>query len=130
MPTEQQQFDNRNTNKKQLNTNKSHVFFKERDIFFIAMWKNIHFEQNGKWTDFSRPIVVIKKFNNDIFRWIALSTKIKSGKYYYNFSLNQIQQSAILSQLRLYDSKRIIKKIWMINEQDFFALKQKIKSLL
>ncbi len=94
------------------------------------MGKNIWFEQNGKWQDFSRPVVVIKKFNNNVFRGVALSSKIKKGDYYFNFEFNGIEQSAILSQVRLYDKNRIIRKIWMIKIENFILLKRKIKNLL
>jgi len=124
-------FDQRNKEKKLIDRKKDFkVFFKQRDIFFMRMWKNIRFEQNGKWLDFARPIVIIKKFNNDIFRWVALSSKVKEWEYYYNFDMVWIIQCAIISQLRLYDKNRLIKKIWMINKKDFFELKQKIKNLL
>jgi mRNA interferase MazF len=85
-------------------------------------------EQKG--TNFSRPVVIIKKFNNDVFRGVALSTKIKTGTYYYQFTINKVPQCAILSQVRLYDAKGLVRKIGMINLPDFQTLKQKIKSLL
>jgi hypothetical protein len=59
-----------------------------------------------------------------------LSSKQKEGMYYYAFDIHGMQQYAIISQLRLYDKNRLIRKIGMISEQNFFALKEKIKSLL
>ena len=123
-------FDQRNIQKKDIHLQKQQIFFKERDVFFIRMWQNIRFEQNWKWIDFRRPIVIIKKFNNDVFWWIALSTKQKIWLYYYNFSVDDVQQYAIISQLRLYDKNRLVKKIWMIDSKSFFELKEKIKNLL
>lgn len=122
-------FDQWNSQKKIIDKKFCRIFFKERDVFFIQMWKNIRFEQNGQWEDFARPVVIIKKFNNDVFWGIALSSRQKKWKYYFNFSIKDIQQYAILSQLRLYDKNRILKKIGMISSKDFLLLKQKIKSL-
>jgi len=124
-------FDQWNKEKKLIDKKKDFkVFFKQRDIFFMRMWKNIRFEQNGKWLDFARPVVIIKKFNNDIFRWVALSSKVKEWEYYYDFDMDWIIQCAIISQLRVYDKNRLIKKFWMINKKNFVELKQKIKNLL
>ena len=123
-------FDVWNKQKKIIDKQYQEIFFKERDVFFISMWKNVRFEQNGKWNDFARPVVIIKKFNNDIFWWVALSTKQKEWIYYDAFECNWVRQCAIISQIRLYDKNRLIRKIGMINEQDFFTLKEKIKSLL
>lgn len=123
-------FDIRNESKKKLHTKTHDVFFKERDIFFMSMGKNVRFEQNGKGADFSRPIVIIKKFNNDIFWWVPLSTKLKEWPYYFSFFASDQNQCAILSQLKLCDKNRLLKKIGTITESDFFLLKQKIKDLL
>lgn len=123
-------FDVWNTQKKAIDQKVQHTFFKERDVFFISMWKNIRFEQNGKWYNFARPVVIVRKFNNDVFWGVALSSKQKQGFYYYSFLTNGILQCAILSQLRLYDKNRLIRKIGMIGELAFLELKEKIKSLL
>ena len=50
------EFDQRNAQKKILDKKDSIVKFKERDVFFIKMWKNIRYEQNGKWPNFLRPV--------------------------------------------------------------------------
>ncbi len=91
----------------------------------IKMGQNIKFKQNWKWWEFVRPVVIIKKFNNDVFWWVALSTKIKDWLYYYCFDANWTKQCAIISQFRLYDKNRLIKKIGMISIKDFFSVKTK-----
>lgn len=123
------EFDQRNAQKKILNKKSSTVKFKERDVFFIKLWKNIRYEQNGKWPKFLRPVLILKKFNNDIFWWVALTTKWKESKYYYSFMVNLKPQFAILSQIRLYDRNWLYTKIWMVNQNDFFKIKEKIKSM-
>jgi mRNA-degrading endonuclease toxin of MazEF toxin-antitoxin module len=108
------------------------LFFKERDIFFIKMGKNIWREQDGKWINFARPVVIVKKFTNNLFRWVALTTKNKIGKHYYAFDMqpNNCLRIAILSQIRLYDAKRLLSKIGTIKTQDFFELKKKLTEFL
>ena len=126
-------FDKRNIQKKEINSKiDTTLFFKERDVFFISMWKNIGREQNGKGINFARPVVVIKKFTNMLFWWIAITTKNKEGKYYHGFELqhNKWKRIAILSQIRLYDTKRLLSKIGMISDQDFFEIRKKLTELL
>ena len=48
------------------------VGFKERDIFYMNMGKNIGFEQDGKGENFVRPVVIIKGFNKNMFFGIPL----------------------------------------------------------
>lgn len=125
-----EKFDEWNEEKKNLEQQWKRAFFKERDIFFLKAGKNIGFEQNGKWPKFARPFIVIRKFNNETFWWVPLTTKKREGKYYHSFFLQSIEQTAILSQLRLIDAKRILDKIGMIDKENFNAIKQKIKNLL
>ncbi len=125
-----EKFDEWNEEKKYLEGQWKRALFKERDIFFLKAGKNIGFEQNGKWPKFARPFNVLRKFNNEVFWWIPLTTKKKIWVYYHSFFFNNQEQTEILSQLRLVDSKRMLDKIGMINEDDFYFIKQKIKNLL
>lgn len=125
-------FDKRNVQKRETDKSETKVYFKERDIFFIKMWKNIWREQNGKWAEFARPVIIIKKFTNNLFRWMAITTKEKEGKYYYKFALQKDKWNriAILSQIKLYDSKRLLSKIWFIEKKDFLIIRKKLTELL
>lgn len=110
------------------------VGFKNRDIFYMNMGKNIGYEQDGKGENFVRPVVVVKGFNKDIFFGIPLSTKLKEGKFYYQFSFKKqdetITNIALLSQMRLFSTKRLLNKIGVIGKEDFQELKNKFKVLI
>jgi len=122
-------FDDWNIVKKSTSKIKKKVYFKERDIFFIRIGENIGFEQSGKGDMFLRPVIVLKKFNNNFFMGVPLTTTIKENKYYFNFTFTNKKSSAILSQIRAFDSKRIKHKIGVINKNDFNKLKEKIGML-
>ena len=110
------------------------VGFKERDIFYMNMGKNIGFEQDGKGENFVRPVVIIKGFNKNMFFGIPLSTKIKEGKFYYKFQFQKkdelVKNIALLSQMRLFSTKRLLNKIGEISKEDFESLKNEFKSLI
>jgi mRNA interferase MazF len=81
--------------------------------------------------EFLRPVVVVKKFNNEVLWAIPLTTKEKEGKYYFSFTLGEDGVStAILSQLRLIDAKRLEYKIGNISKSDFKILKTKLTQLI
>lgn len=119
-------FKNWHIRKNILNENKR-PFFHEREIWFIHLGLNIGFEQDGRGSDYLRPVVILKKFNQEIFWGIPL-TKSENNSVHY-FKLN-LESRAILSQIRLFDSKRLSYKIETINEEMFKNLKQKFKALL
>jgi len=123
-------FNEWNSLKQNLHNSNKKVIFKQRDIFWSSIGINIGFEQDGKGKIFSRPILVVKKFNNHIFYGIPLSTKIKQGSFFFEFTLNGKQSNALLVQGRIYDAKRLENKIGMISKDDFNNLKNSLKELL
>ncbi len=127
-------FDTWNEIKKQIQNENAHLGYKNRDIFYIKMGHNIGFEQNGKGNQFIRPVVIIKGFNKEIFLGVPLSSQQKEGKFYYQFSFEKNgvgnENIAILSQVRLFSTKRLLNKIGVIKEEDFKNLKNKLKDLI
>ncbi len=120
-------------NKKKINVNDivGVPFFHEREIWFCFLGVNVGFEQDGQGDDFQRPVVIIKKFNNEICWAIPLSKTKRRGKYYFEFNFNEdIVSVAILSQIKLIDVKRLTYKIGEIRECDFLNLIKKLKALL
>ena len=123
-------FDNWNDVKKNLHGEHKAIIFKERDIFWVSIGVNIGYEQDGKGEIFSRPVVVVKKYNNNLFFGIPLSTTIREGSFFFSFDFNNEISSALLVQGRVYDAKRLENKIGMISKNDFETLKSKLKGLL
>jgi mRNA interferase MazF len=62
------------------------LYPKEGEVWMSVLGKNIGFEQNGGGDNFSRPFLVIKKFNNHMFWIVPLSSKQKSLNFFYNFT--------------------------------------------
>ena len=123
-------FDNWNEIKKSLHDEHKAVIFKERDIFWVSIGINIGYEQDGKGEIFSRPVVIVKKYNNNLFFGVPLSTTIREGSFFFSFDFNNEISSALLVQGRVYDAKRLENKIGMISKNDFESLKSKLKGLL
>jgi mRNA interferase MazF len=124
-------FDNWNTEKKNLNSNEKFPFYKEREIWWCSIGVNVGFEQDGTGDNFDRPVLVIKGFIKNTFLSIGLTGKKKIGKYY--FYLGKIEDrdsTAILSQIRLVDTKRLIKKIITLDEETFSKLQEAIKETI
>lgn len=124
-------FDRWNTKKKRLHADETLPYYHEREIWWCALGVNIGFEQDGTGTNFDRPIIVLKGFNRNTCLAIAVTGKRKSGKYY--FYLGKIEErdaTAILSQIRLVDAKRFIRKIGTLDEKTFTQLQQALKDML
>ncbi|MDB5245267.1 MAG: hypothetical protein JWN90_372 [Parcubacteria group bacterium] len=100
------------------------------------MGENIGFEQDGRGAEFLRPMIIIRKFNRDIFWGIPLTHTLKDSPFYFNFHVNHesgtalLKSSAILSQIRLTDAIRLSDRIGYISLDDFSELMKRFKALL
>jgi mRNA interferase MazF len=115
-----------------IHERRPYVFFQEREIWFCSLGANVGYEQDGAGDDFLRPVIITRKFNNEIFFAVPLTKGKKAEKpFYFSFSFRARSSStAILSQLRLVDGKRLRYKIGSISMRDFKDLKAKIRRLL
>lgn len=108
----------------------SRVFFHEREVWWCSIGSNIGYEQDGGGEKFSRPVLVFKKFNNEVFWALPISTKMKSGKFYEQIFLDdKINRIAILSQLRMIDAKRLTGKIGIISLGNYIAIQKAVTNL-
>ena len=110
--------------------NKS-IYFRERDIWWCRLGVNVGFEQDGKGESFSRPILILKKFNQFVFWAIPLSTKLKINPYYHSCLCSDGKtRAAIISQLRLISAKRLTDKIGYAESNAFLSIKKATRDLL
>ncbi len=124
-------FDQWNDLKKKTQKNTAQVFFHPREVWFLRLGKNVGFEQSGKGNEFERPIIVLKKFNKDIFIGVPLTSQEKKGKYYFEIpDIKGKKNKAIISQIRLIDKKRLQEKIGIIPKPQFLELKKAITEMI
>jgi len=113
------------------NDTQSRVYFNEREIWWCSLGLNVGYEQDGKGEDFTRPIIILKQFNKEVFWALPLTTRPKVGKYYFPVDLGDGKERRItLSQLRLVDAKRLRNKFAVLPEKQFVELKKAVRALL
>ena len=126
----QKDFDNWNELKKKLDKREKFPSFKEREIWWINLGLNVGDEQCGKSKLFSRPILIIKKFNNHFFFGIPLSSIQKDHKYYFNFEFKGKEQSAMMCQAKPFSAKRLSSKIGEIEKDLSDVINKKTSKIL
>ena len=127
----QKDFDKWNKKKKIIAEKDIPIKFQERHIVFMHIGCNVGYEQDGKGSEFLRPVLVYKKFNNHIFLGIPLTSKAKENKFHYKFEYKKNKKSyAILSQLKLFDIKRAKYYDGKISKKFFFELQEKLLKLI
>lgn len=111
--------------------NQPDKFPKEGEVWMSSLGRNIGFEQNGSGDNFSRPVLIVKKFNNHMFWAVSLSTKQKKFDFYFNYVDPDGQKvSAILAQMKLISVKRLRRKLYELDSKKLGEIKLKLKSFL
>lgn len=126
-------FDAWNNLKKKIDSNENDYrkFPKKGEVWISSIGKNIGFEQNGVGTDFLRPVLIVSRFNNQIFWCVPLSTKQKSLDFYFNFTdPHNKNVSAILAQMRLMSVKRLIRKLYEIDAEKLEKIGARLRAFL
>lgn len=104
--------------------------FKERDIWWVSIGINVGFEEDGKHDKYLRPVLVIKKFNRDLFLGIPMSTKLKENPYYVKVTVGNRSVSVLISQIRTFSARRIQDKLAEIDTADFGKVKESVVKMV
>ena len=119
----QKNFDRWNGRKKRIDAGANRPFYHPREIWWCSVGVNVGNELDGTGKQHDRPVLVIRPFNAETFFGICLVGHARSGRYY--FSIGQVldrEAVANLSQARLFDTKRLVRKIGTIEEDTFRQL--------
>lgn len=103
---------------------------REGDLWWCGVGENVGIEVNGKSRDFTRPVIVIKKFGRLGFLGIPTSTKKRIGTWYVSFSHQGIEETAMLAQIRVFSYKRLHKKMGELDGANLHKVKEALARLL
>ena len=123
-------FEHWHTLKRNISTDGDIPKFNDRDIWWCSIGVNVGHESDGKGELFNRPILVVKKFNARLFWGVPLSTQTKDSYHYHQFTFSNRKQSAMLTQLRLWDAQRLTQKMGRLAEKEFLVICEKLKQYL
>ena len=118
--------------KASIHHDKKRPFFHVREVWFCSLGANVGFEQDGSGDRYLRPVLVLRKFNNEVL-WVLPFTKHdKKGKYYFSVTISEgmAPSAVILSQIRLIDAKRLQYKLGDVSEKDFLEIKKRLQAFL
>ena len=101
------------------------LYYREGEIWWVRLGKNIGYEMDGKSSEFTRPVIVLKKYNQYSFLAAPLTTTQKPNPYRLPIgSVDGRPAFAALSQLRNIDSKRLVKKIAVVSDDALLTIKK------
>ena len=123
-------FDRWNVLKKDIHFKARSRLYRERDIWWCSFGANIGNEQDGRGKDFQRPVLVLKGLSRATCIVIPLTTSKQEHKYRFKVGLvDNKEASAILSQVRVIDTKRLVNKIGVLDKKTFGEIKKSARDL-
>ncbi len=104
--------------------------FQEQEIWWCSVGLNVGSEEDGKNETFERPVLVFRKFNRELFWGFPMTSRLKGGIFHHAFPLHGVTRTVILSQIRTFSSKRLIRRIGKISDNELERLEQAWKRLV
>lgn len=100
--------------------------FKQGEIWWCSIGVNVGEEIYGKGKSFRRPVLIFKKFTHNSFLGLPLTSQEKTGSWFVEFKINGQKNWAMLNQARILDARRLGKRIAVIQDTDFIAIKKRL----
>ena len=127
----QKDFDGWNEEKKETNAREDILLYHERDVRWCRLGTNIGFEQDGTGTDHSRPVLILRGFSRSACLVVPLTTSAKQNPYHVSVGIIGNRPAfAIISQVRLIDTKRLDQKITILDKNIFEKIRKAVKDML
>jgi mRNA interferase MazF len=123
-------FDNWNIVKKQLEQTGRIFYAHPREIWWCSLGINIGAEINGKHENFERPVIIIKVYSKESLIALPLTTKEKNDIFHYKIDTEEKTVWVKLTQTRVISTKRLIRKVDILDKSSFDVLLLKWEELL
>ena len=101
----------------------------EGDLWWCAIGETVGIEVGGKSKDFTRPVIILKKFGRLGFMVVPTTTKEREGSWYVSFLHQGVKETAMLSQARVLSYKRLHSKMGTLDDEDFKKVKEAFSRL-
>lgn len=124
-------FDKWNKTKRRLHENEVSKLYHAREVWWCSLGVNIGFEQDGDGVEYQRPVLILKGLSKNTCLVIPLTTS--AHKHPMRIPLGKIDEkeaSAIISQMRVIDTKRLEEKVNFVNKEIFETIRKAVKDML
>lgn len=124
-------FDNWNKLKKHIHGENENRLYHEREIWWCSLGVNVGSEQDGSETEYRRPVLILRGLSSQTCFVIPLTTATR--RHWLRPTIGQVdgeEARALLSQMRVIDTKRLVRKIGYLNKEIFERIRKAAKDLL
>ncbi|MCX6781011.1 MAG: type II toxin-antitoxin system PemK/MazF family toxin [Candidatus Magasanikbacteria bacterium] len=123
-------FDSWNTLKQDINKREWKSFVQDGDIWFCSVGVNVGVEEDGKNNNFERPVLVMLRLTRGYFWGVPLTSSQKNGFYSFPLVVKEREVTALLMQFRMFDCKRLRRKVGAVPPSQLAIIKQRVTDIL
>ena len=124
-------FDRWNELKKQVNGGEVLPLYHAREIWWAHLGVNVGYEQDGTGPSYERPVLIIRGFSPHVCLVVPLTTSKKRDRFYITTGMVEGKPAAaIVSQIRLIDTRRLINKVGTLERPLFDPIRKAARKLL
>jgi mRNA interferase MazF len=102
-----------------------------RELWWCRIGINVGSEQDGKGEEYSRPCLILRGFGSDACLVVPLSTS--SRDHPLRIAVGEVdgkKARANLSQMRVIDTRRLVRKIGFLDKDAFDPIRKAAKDIL
>lgn len=124
-------FDQWNGLKKKIHASDEYLpLYHERQVRWCRLGANVGFEQDGTGEDFSRPVLILAGLSKHTCLVIPLTTSHKKHRMrIFVGTVDGKSASAVISQMRVIDTKRLDQHIATIDRKVFEYIQKAVRRL-
>ncbi len=118
-----------NIQKKIIHSTSKNKLYHMRQIWWCSLGLNIGSEQDGTGAVFDRPVLILKELSRETCLVLPLTSSPK--RHVTRVSVGVVEgksASALLSQIRVVDNKRFVRKIGFLDQHVFEEVRKIAKA--
>jgi mRNA-degrading endonuclease toxin of MazEF toxin-antitoxin module len=125
-------FDKWNEKKKEIHSSEmSRKYYHEREIWWCSLGVNVGYEHDGTGATYQRPVLILRGLSAETCLAIPLTSSPNRHPFRMPIGLvDGKDASAVISQIRVIDTKRLTEKICYLDEDIFARIRKAAKDLL
>lgn len=127
----QKDFTTWNTLKQNIHQDGLSKFYHVREVWWCSLGVNVGFEQDGGGLEKQRPVLILKGLSRNTCLVVPLTSSAHTHQYRIPIGFFQGENaSAIISQIRVVDTKRLVEKIDYIDKTVFELIRKAARDML
>ena len=123
------EFDNWNEEKKRTH-GESPRLYTVREVWWCRLGVNVGSEQDGSGNKFLRPVLIVRGFGANTCMIVPLTAS--ANQHPLRIPIGVIhgkEATAMLSQIRVIDTRRLVEKVGFLNRDIFERLRKAVRTL-